>query len=91
MIYETLTGLREGHWPTYGSDHLPYGWAGEYTCANTIGFDAHAALYNEIVDWIHDNIARPHTNAHWAKMGDCIYVQIRKKKDMFWFTMRFGA
>ena len=86
-----LAELRESNWPKYGADKLPYGWAGEYSNANTIGFDAHFAKYNEIVDWIQDNIKRPHSNAHWSKIGDCIYVQIRKRKDWVWFTLRFGA
>ena len=69
-----------------------YMWKhGEYFNPNTIGFDAHFGLYNDIVDWIHANIKRPYSNAHWVKIGDGIYVHIRKKRDWMWFTMRWGV
>ena len=81
--------LRDSHW--YYNVDLPYGWAGEYTNANTIGFDAHFQKYNDIVDWINANVKRPKANARWNKIGDCIYVYIRKPKDWTMFTLRWGS
>ena len=69
---------------------LPYGWAGEWTCVNTMGFDAHFQLYKDVTLWIEQYINRPYNNAKWIKIGDCIYVQFRKQKDMNWFLLRFG-
>lgn len=68
---------------------LPYGWAGEWTCPNIIGFDKHFQLYADIATWILNNIHNPYGNCKWAKIGDCIYVQFRKKKDMTWFILRW--
>ena len=91
MVFHQLSNLRDGNWPKYTASGLPQGWAGEYFNPNTIGFDAHFGLYNDIVDWIHANIKRPYSNAHWVKIGDGIYVHIRKKRDWMWFTMRWGV
>lgn len=77
--------LKEQHW-YYGED-LPEGWAGAYTNGNTIGFDAHFQMYNDIVDWLHNHIQRPYSNSRWAKIGDCIYVYIRKPDDYIMFTL----
>ena len=85
-----VTELEEGHWPGTSCRGLPYGWAGEWSNSNTIGFDAHFEKYNNIVDWIKKNIKRPYSNAHWVKFGDCIYVHIRKRKDWIWFVMRWS-
>ena len=81
--------MNAGNWPKY-SHTLPYGWAGEYSDANTIGFELHRQKYEDIVKWIHTNVKRPYSNAHWAKLGDCIYVQLRRKKDWVWFTLRWA-
>lgn len=70
---------------------LPYGWAGELTYPNVVGFDAHFQMYNDMVEWINANVSNPRYNTLWTKIGDCIYVQFRKKKDMMWFSLRFGA
>ena len=78
----------EDNW-TFDDPDLPYGWAGEYSNANTIGFELHYQLYSDIVDWINSNIKNPRSNARWTKIGDCIYVQIRKKKDYTWFSLRW--
>lgn len=69
---------------------LPLGWAGELSYANTIGFSAHMRLYINMVEWITDNVDNARKNCKWAKLGDCIYIQFRKKKDMVWFSLRFG-
>lgn len=80
--------LRLPNW-VYGGD-CPGDWAGQYICANTIGFDRHFQLYNDIVDWIWDNVEDPKSNAQWNKIGDCIYVYIRKPNDYFLFSLRWG-
>ena len=66
-------------------------WAGEYTNANTVGFDLHFQKYNDIVDWILANVHDPFTNARWTKIGDCIYVHIRQPRDWTLFTLRWGV
>lgn len=85
MIFHQLDELREANWPKYASVRLPEGWAGDWANVNTI------QMYNDVIDWIHENIKRPRSNAHWVKIGDCTYVQIRKKRDWVWFTLRWGA
>lgn len=73
-----------------GGGQVPYGWAGELTYPNNTNFDDHFQMYNEMVEWIHDNINNHRSNVLWTKIGDCIYVQFRKPKDMMWFSLRFG-
>jgi hypothetical protein len=73
-----------------GNGKLPYGWAGELTYPNTIGFDEHFQLYRDMVYWIAENVNNHRSNVLWTKIGDCIYVQFRKEKDMVWFSLRFG-
>lgn len=73
----------------WDEDKLPYGWVGEWTNPNTIGFEKHFRLYQEITDWIVNNIHNPYGNCKWTKTGDCIYVQFRKQKDMAWFLLRW--
>lgn len=70
---------------------LPYGWAGELTYPNIQGFDAHFQMYRDMVDWCEKNVKNHRSNVLWTKIGDCIYVQFRKKRDMTWFSLRFGA
>ena len=77
------------NWPLITGE-LPYGWAGELVYPITQGFREHQALYAEMVGWIFRNIQNPTQNALWNKLGDCIYVQFRKRKDMMWFSLRFG-
>lgn len=76
------------HW--FGAK-LPYGWAGEYSIPNTTNFDHHMQLYQDIVYWIRANIQTPYANACWTKIGDCIYVQIRKPKDYTLFLLKWSA
>ena len=77
------------NWPVITGE-LPYGWAGELAYPNTMGFDRHWDLYNDMARWICEHINRPETNVFWNKLGDCIYVQFRKRSDMMWFALRFG-
>jgi hypothetical protein len=44
-----------------------------------------------MVDWLEQNVKNHRGNTLWTKIGDCIYIQFRKKKDMVWFSLRFGA
>ena len=74
-----------------GSSNVPYGWAGELTYPNTMGFDLHWQLYGEMIDWIQHNVKNHRSNVLWTKIGDCIYIQFRKEKDMTWFSLRFGV
>lgn len=83
--------LPSPNWPSAHTGELPYGWVGELTYPNNIGFENHFQLYRDMVAWIQDNINNPTGNVTWNKIGDCIYVQFRKEKDMFWFKLRFGV
>lgn len=78
------------NWPERPNGDLPYGWAGELTYANTMGFDAHFELYKDMVEFINQHVKNPKENCFWNKIGDCIYIQFRKSKDMTWFVLRFG-
>lgn len=86
-----LDSLPDSNWPNQRTGELPYGWVGELTYPNKIGFEAHFKLYSDMVEWINEHVKNPKGNVLWNKIGDCIYIQFRKEKDMFWFTLRFGA
>ena len=68
-----------------------YGWAFAECYPNDIGFDRHFALYNKMVAWIKANIVNYHQNALWTKIGDGIYIKLRKEKDAMLFILTFGA
>ena len=74
----------------WDENELPYGWVGEWTCPNKINFEHHFQLYRDVVEWLETNVINHRANTKWVKLGDCIYVQFRKKKDYMWFLMRFG-
>ena len=81
--------MPEPNW--LGGGGLPSGWAGELTYPNTIGFEAHFQLYRDMVVWLEQNVHNHRSNVLWTKLGDCIYIQFRKQKDMTWFSLRFGV
>lgn len=78
------------NWPPHNEPGIPYGWAGEWTNANTIGFEEHFQFYLEIIEWLEQNVVNHKQNALWTKWNDCIYVQFRKEKDLAWFALKFG-
>lgn len=81
-----------GNWPENTSTgNLPYGWAGELTYPNITDFEDHMAMYQDMVHHINTVVKNPKQNALWTKIGDCIYVQFRKQKDMDWFVLKYGA
>jgi hypothetical protein len=81
-----LPDLAEEQW----SDWVVEGWALETSYPNNIGFDRHFALYNEMVAWIKAHVVNYQSNALWTKIGDCIYIKLRKEKDAMMFILRFG-
>jgi len=90
----SLPALLESNWPhfpgTSENGKLPYGWAGQQHYFNSVGFDAHFQLYNDIVRWCYDTIQNTKQNAYWTKIGDCIYIQLRKEEDLLMFILKFG-
>lgn len=72
------------------NNRIPYGWAGQQSIPNTTNFDDHWQQYLDIVKWINENIENPKQNACWTKIGDCIYVYIRKPTDWTWFILRWA-
>lgn len=80
----------ESNWREADAGKLPYGWARELSYPNVQGFDAHYQLYKDMVQWLERNVKNYQQNTRWIKIGDCIYVQFRKSKDMAWFALRFG-
>lgn len=72
------------------SNGLPYGWT-EHTIINTMGFDRHAQIFTEVVEWIYNNVDNCEAHAHWFKINDCIYVQLRRRKDATMFALRWSA
>jgi hypothetical protein len=83
--------LPEPNWPNSLSNTVLHGWAGELYYPNNTHFEHHFQLYRDMVEFIMSTVKNPHNNVLWNKMGDCIYIKFRKKKDMAWFTLRFGA
>lgn len=87
-----LTGmpvLAESQWPD-NLDRILVDWAFEGSYPNNIGFEKHFALYNEMVDWIKANVVNYQHNALWTKIGDCIYIKLRKRQDAMVFVLKFG-
>jgi hypothetical protein len=87
----TSQSIPAHNWPSINTGTIPYGWAGEIAYPNRTNYDDHLRLYVDMVQWILELVERPYNNALWTKIGDCIYVQFRKEKDMVWFQMKFGA
>lgn len=67
------------------------GWALEIGYPNEIGFEMHFLLYLNMVDWIKANVVNYKNNALWTKIGDCIYIKLRKPADATAFILRFGS
>lgn len=86
--------IPEENWPhipgTPENGKLPYGWAGEHSIPNNIGFARHKELYQDIINWIYENISNSVGNVYWTKIGDCFYFQFRKEKDLLMFLLRWG-
>ena len=84
--------LSEENWHTSAyTSGLPGGWAGELSYPNRTNFDDHFQQYINMIAWTEQNVEDPHQNVLWTKIGDCIYIQFRKKKDMMWFKLKFGS
>jgi len=81
---------RMANWPLDISTNKPEGWSGEHAIPNRRGFERHMALYVEIVQWILKNIEDPKENAQWNKVGDCIYVYIRRPRDFTMYSLKYG-
>ena len=86
-----MTKLPLSNWS--GIDAKGKNWrrGGEYSIPNTTNFEHHYQMYLNIIQWIEEHVERPMRNAKWAKIGDCIYVQLRKEKDFAYFILRWGA
>lgn len=88
-----MTAIRSNipmpNWPNHNGE-LFDNWAGELTYPNTTNFLEHFRLYEDMVDWILNNIDDPWHNACWNKISDCIYIQFRKERDMTWFVLRWA-
>ena len=87
-----LSTLSAQNWYSSGdTGTVPVGWAGELSYPNRTNFDDHLQQYINMIEWIKQNVADPYQNVLWTKIGDCIYIQFRKRKDMTWFVLRFGS
>jgi len=78
----------DSNWPVA---YLPEDWTGECYIINTMGFSAFFKMYTDISKWIIDNIDNPRANAHWTRLGDCMYFKFRKSKDMLFFKLSWPA
>lgn len=86
----SLPELKSPQWPE-PQERPVYAWALETAYPNTIGFDQHFALYNSMVDWIKSNVVNYENNALWTKIGDCIYIKLRKPHDATMFLLKFSV
>ena len=86
----SLPDLEEPQWPQPW-DHPIQGWAAELGYPNVTDFADHFAMYNRMVAWIKRNVENYQFNALWTKIGDCIYIKLRKEKDAMMFILSFGA
>ncbi len=68
-----------------------YGWAFSGCYSNILESDRHIALYNSMVDWIKKYVVNYKHNALWTRIGDCIYVKLRKEQDAMVFILYFGS
>jgi hypothetical protein len=84
-----LPELEEPQWIQDSYDL--YGWAASLSYANTTNFKDHFEMYNNMVAWIKANVVNYHNNALWTKIGDCVYIKLRKEKDAMLFILRFGT
>ena len=83
----SLPELADDHWSNWELE----GWAFEEGYPNTIGFAEHFSLYNKMIDWIKANVVNYRQNSMWTKIGDCIYIKLRKEQDAMLFILTFGA
>ena len=91
MSVNTLPVLEQEQWPMPW-DPPVQGWAAvELSYPNVTDFADHFAMYNRMVVWIKQNVENYQSNALWTKIGDCIYVKLRKEKDAMMFILCFGA
>lgn len=76
-----------------GWEYTNNGWY-EFTIKNTYegwnGTIKFEEIYNEIVQWLYDNIANCERHARWIILNDSIHVKFRFEKDYSWFTIRWG-
>lgn len=88
-----LPTLKDNNWPNplAQGETVLEGWAVELAYPNITGFQHHFQLYNDMVDFIKENVVKYENNALWTKIGDCIYIKLRKKQDATLFILRFGA
>ena len=68
-----------------------YNWAASFSYPNHTNFRDHFEMYNRMVAWIRANVEGYQYNALWTKIGDCVYVKLRKEKDAMMFILAFGA
>jgi hypothetical protein len=81
--------LADAQWPR-PEDPPVVDWAADLSYPNFTNFAQHFALYNEMVDWIRRNVVNYQHNALWTKIGDCIYIKLRKHHDATVFILKFG-
>lgn len=86
----SLPLLRQEQWPR-PEDPPVQGWAFESGYPNVTNFNDHFALYNLMVDWIREHVVNYQHNALWTKIGDCIYIKLRKEQDAMMFLLKFGS
>lgn len=85
--------IKQSNWPKRNSRKnytFSKDWAGQVHIPNTMGFGAHYAIYDSIRLWIAENVHKPYSNAQWAKIGDCIYVHMKREDDFISFLLKFA-
>ena len=88
LASEMLPDIPVPHWAPDPEGF--YGWI-DLSYPNNTNFYEHFTLYNEMVAWIQSNVQNWHTNTLYTKIGDCIYIKLRKRTDATMFILKFGS
>ena len=57
---------------------------------NTMGFDKHCNLYQNIVTWIKTTIPNYSSTVMWDKVGDGLYFSFKDEKDYTMFLLKWA-
>jgi hypothetical protein len=77
-----------------GWEGTNHGW--HEVVINNANFDGYHSptkfeeKYQEMLQWLYDNIDKCERHARWILQEDSIHVKFRFEKDYSWFMLRWG-